>query len=76
MDAARPTPPLDAGLWTGHDGCVHIRNAGTGTTFCGQPVGNYGTQPTHACDDCVAVSLREYARIHACDLMCRKRAES
>ena len=64
--------PMDAGPWTAPDGVAHIRNAGTGATFCGVLVGAYtGTHPTDACDDCVTVSLAHYAVAHTCTWGCR-----
>ncbi|GAA2335866.1 hypothetical protein GCM10009854_09710 [Saccharopolyspora halophila] len=49
------------GTWTSPDGRVHIRNAGTLRTYCGQQVGACGTRPAAGCDACVTASISDYA---------------
>lgn len=65
--------PQWAGPWTGADGTAHIRNAGTGATFCGIEGGAYAeTRPAGACDACIAASLATFAGNDACVPECRR----
>lgn len=64
--------PQWGGPWTSPDGLAHIRNAGTGHTYCGVLVGAYtNTHPADACDHCIKVSLAHYATTHTCTGECR-----
>lgn len=65
--------PQWGGTWTSPDGVVHIRNAGTGETFCGEKVGAYtDTRAAMACGSCTSASLATFATHHSCVPGCRR----
>lgn len=67
-----PSPRSGLGLGPA-DGTAHIRNAGTGATFCGIEGGAYAeTRPAGACDACIAASLATFAGNDACVPECRR----
>lgn len=54
------------GAWTGPSGVVHIREAGTGLTFCGDEVGAHtAIRPVIGCSDCVRAAIKDYATHYA-----------